>query len=382
MFGNVGLIIVDHIHFQYNGFLFGILLISISKLFQAKCLQSAIYFTILLNLKHIFIYVAPPYFVYLLRNYCFLNVTPGLCINWSSFSKNRFLKLSSIVLFIFLISYGPFLVLNQMQQVFLRLFPFKRGLCHAYWAPNIWALYNTFDKILAVTFHKLGFSVITNSTMTKGLVQDINHSIFPNVAPKATFLLTLLTILPCLVKLWRWPGNPLHFIRCLVICALSSFLFGWHVHEKAILMAIIPLSLVAVIWQKEAQIFVILSVTGHYSIHPLLFTSFEIPLKFFLFLLHCLYSFSNLSFLFDEQHNNSLKLPLLNKVESLYVLGFIPLFLFEVILSPTLGFSKKYPFLNLLLTSSYCSVGICYSWLKYYWHFLTMSETNHKRKTH
>lgn len=382
LFGNVGLIIVDHIHFQYNGFLFGILLISISKLFQAKCLQSAIYFTILLNLKHIFIYVAPPYFVYLFRNYCFSNVNPGLWVNWSSFSKNKFIKLSSIVLIIFLISFGPFLLMNQMHQLVQRLFPFKRGLCHAYWAPNFWALYNTFDKILALSLHKIGFNFINNSTMTKGLVQDINHSVFPNIPPKVTFVLTFVAIVPCLLKLWKWPGNPLHFIRCMVICALSSFLFGWHVHEKAILMAIIPLSLVAVIWQKEAQIFLILSIAGHYSLHPLLFTSFEIPIKFSLIFLHCTYSFSNLSFLFDEQSKTSLKLPLLNKVESLYILGFIPLFLFDVLLSPALGISKRLPFLNLLLTSLYCSIGVLYSWIKYYWHFLTMSETNHKRKTH
>lgn len=79
------------------------------------------------------------------------------------------------------------------------------------------------------------------ASMTGGLVQEFEHSILPSVTPFTTLMLSAVMMLPALVKLWTLGPKPLHFIRCTVLCALTSFLFGWHVHEKAILMAIIPL---------------------------------------------------------------------------------------------------------------------------------------------
>lgn len=360
---NFGLLIVDHIHFQYNGVLSGLLLLSVAKHLQSQHLQGALLFAVLLNLKHIYLYVAPAYGVYLLRSYCFTQDSTDGSLRWWSFSPLRLVALGSIVTSVCALSFGPFIAMGQLPQVLSRLFPFKRGLCHAYWAPNVWALYNVLDKglaVLGVRLKLLEEAELPRASMTGGLVQEFQHSVLPSVPPTATLVCTLISILPALVSIWWRPRGARGFLCCLLLCALGSFLFGWHVHEKAILLAILPLSILAVESREHAGIFLVLTTTGHYSLFPLIFTPAELPIKVALMLMFTIFSFTALSNIHSGR--GSLLLPL----EVIYLLGLAGVAIACEVVFPLSPWKQSLPFLPLLVTSVYCSVGICYSFLRLY----------------
>ncbi|KAL6098227.1 alg8 [Pungitius sinensis] len=374
---NFGLLVVDHLHFQYNGFLFGVLLLSLAKHLQHRHLQGALLFSILLNLKHIYLYMAPAYGVYLLRSYCFTQDHRDGSVGWRSFRPLRLLALGSIVTSVCALSFGPFIAMGQLPQVLSRLFPFKRGLCHAYWAPNFWSLYNVLDKSLAslgVRLNLLEEAELPRASMTGGLVQEFNHAVLPSVTPSVTLVCSLLSILPALLSLWggpwgpRGPWGPPAFLRVLLICSLGSFLFGWHVHEKAVLLAILPLSILAVQNREDAGTFLVLTTTGHYSLFPLIFTPAEFPIKVLLMLMFTIYSFTALRKLHSGQGR------LLCPLESAYLLGLIAVAITCEVVFPLSPWQQRLPFLPLLVTSVYCSVGVCHSFLRLYVSLLRPQE--------
>ena len=198
-----GLLIIDHIHFQYNGFLYGILILSlVLARKQSTILLSGFLFTGLLCLKHIYLYLAPAYFVYLLRAYC-LGRKSLLQVNFGNCAK-----LAAGLAIIFGISFGPFVCWGQLDQLLGRLFPFSRGLCHAYWAPNVWAMYSFSDRMLiygkSASYMRiplltssvapmLGLKVNQDAvnSVTRGLVGDTSFAVLPGVSPRTTFVLTL-----------------------------------------------------------------------------------------------------------------------------------------------------------------------------------------------
>ena len=81
-----------------------------------------------------------------------------------------------------------------------------------------------------------------------------------------------------LIKLFLQPSWEM-FIGAITLCGYASFLFGWHVHEKAILLVIIPFSLLALKDRRHLGAFRPLAVAGHVSLFPLLFGAQEFPIK-------------------------------------------------------------------------------------------------------
>ena len=216
---------MDHVHFQYNAFLIGILILSVSCVRKEQNLSAAALYTSLVMFKHLFVVMAPLFFVYMLRNYCFeaaekkpkqftprTQVAKSYLQDWIStkrtFSLIRLIKMGCTVLSVAAIAMCPILfargtdltsVSNEMKQILSRLFPWNRGLVclclyffvcdvprtllryhtqvHSYWAPNIWALYAASEKVLSKIF---GISS-TGNALTGGIVGSCDFSVLPNV---------------------------------------------------------------------------------------------------------------------------------------------------------------------------------------------------------
>ncbi|KAK8950528.1 putative dolichyl pyrophosphate Glc1Man9GlcNAc2 alpha-1,3-glucosyltransferase [Platanthera guangdongensis] len=310
---------------------------------------------------------APLYFVYLLRHYC-----NGL---WTR-AVSRFLVMGLAVGAVFVATFGPFIYYGQIQQVFLRLFPFGRGLCHAYWAPNFWVFYIVVDKVLAFILGNLGFSIQTpKASFTGGLVGDSSpFTVLPQVNPMVTLTLVLVALTPCLIRAFANP-QPKHFIRWAAYTFTCGFMFGWHVHEKASLHITIPLGIIAMDSLGDARHYFILSIVSCYSMFPLLFEPQEYPIKVLLLVIYSLLMWVG----FSSHFSNNNKPPktakkktatvnsvgengLIGPVAACYLLGLFFIEAWAQFLHPIV-FGSRFPFVPLMLVSVYCAIGMMYSWI-------------------
>ncbi|WFD30026.1 dolichyl-P-Glc:Glc1Man9GlcNAc2-PP-dolichol alpha-1,3-glucosyltransferase [Malassezia sp. CBS 17886] len=375
-----GLLFVDHIHFQYNGLLYGVLLWALWAARTHRALLCAVLFASLLNLKHIYLYLAPAFTVYLLRAYI-VPAAPAPLAQWRAVLL-RMVKLGAATVAPFAASFGPFALdaarrgaapSEAVQVILARLFPFQRGLIHAYWAPNVWALYTAADRVLQKACPALA-APGAGATASRGIVGDTVFGVLPGVSPAACFWLSLAVMAVYSVRLWRTP-TPNSLIMASALCALTAFALGWHVHEKAVLIALVPLTLVAGESYAVYRQLVLLSGIAIVSLFPLLHGARETPIKL-------AYAGVYVAVVTGTLAKRVLRpMPtnvgaILHWVETQYLYGLIALSaLVEVVLPlfrawrPAL--LHQYTFLPLLLTSVYCAMGVVWVWgTLSYWYLM------------
>jgi len=184
--------------------------------------------------------MVPAYFAFFFLSYCFSQFQSNNSSNNGSVSVvftfvKRLLVLCTVGLLVAAIALAPFLfnlassknnknsnnsstllekttpqqnstlqiAMGHLFQIKGRLFPFERGLTHAYWAPNFWALYNAMDKVALVALKKINRPMhdkllmssnsTTSASLTGGLVglDQGTHIVLPKITPRTTIIMSL-----------------------------------------------------------------------------------------------------------------------------------------------------------------------------------------------
>jgi len=232
------LVLIDHGHFQYNCVSLGLALWGfyyMTKDHFLNCVIGSVFFCLALNFKQMTLYYAPVVFAYLL----------GRCFSKEAkFFLSRFCTLGITVIITFGILWWPFLYYlpsqnqdlstgERLTHVIHRIFPFQRGLFEDKVA-NLWC-----------------------ALSTKPI--SIRTRISESMQPLASMGLTLTLILPACCKLFcvgklnetspKHHGDFQLLLWGSASTALAFFLASFQVHEKSILMALAPISLL--VWSDS-----------------------------------------------------------------------------------------------------------------------------------
>ncbi|OMP09443.1 Glycosyl transferase, ALG6/ALG8 [Corchorus olitorius] len=226
---NPCLILIDHGHFQYNCISLGLTMAAVAAALAQKDLLASVLYCLALNHKQMSAYFAPAFFSYLL----------GKCLR----HKNPLLevvKLALMVIGTFAIVWWPYLHSKDAAfGVLSRLAPFERGIYEDYVA-NFWC-----TTSVLVKWKKL---FTTQSLRTFSLAA------------------TILTCLPSMAQQMLAPSTK-GFLYGLLNSSFSFYLFSFQVHEKSILLPLLPLSLLAL---EEPHSLLWLTHFAMFSMFPLL----------------------------------------------------------------------------------------------------------------
>ncbi|TLD25147.1 hypothetical protein PspLS_05519 [Pyricularia sp. CBS 133598] len=239
-----GLILIDHVHFQYNTVMLGFVLASMSSMLAGRLLWASVFFVAALGFKQMALYYAFSVFAYLLGACVFpkLNLPRLLAIAAVTAISFAVLVLPLIIgalydtqrgidsrpdldgpppplpIFSFLSEYLDtdavyYPVVEQMVQLIHRVFPFARGLFEDKVA-NFWCAINVVFKL-----RKYPAALLQQAALGATIAAIIP----PNVV---LFLRPRKALLPSAFAATAW----------------GFFLFSYQVHEKSVLLPLMPMT--------------------------------------------------------------------------------------------------------------------------------------------
>jgi alpha-1,3-glucosyltransferase len=234
------LIIIDHGHFQYNSVMLGLTTLSVALLQRQHYLLGSIAFVLSLTFKQMALYYSLPIFIFLLST-CFsqsLSPTPSHQSHRAN-GLTLLAKIAITVILTFTLVFYPFTSKTLLKQVLHRIFPTSRGVFEDKVA-SFWCAISPFVKVRQYPQQLLVWASIST---------------------------TLVSSIPSLVNLFKTP-TPEKLVYSLANVSLAFFLFSFHVHEKTILLPLLPISLLQA---HEPWLVSWFGVTSLFSMyHPLL----------------------------------------------------------------------------------------------------------------
>lgn len=228
------LLLIDHGHFQYNGVCIGLALLAASAICGNHDILGSVLFCLSLNFKQMSLYYSLVFFCVLLRK-IFQQSTTILKLY-------KLVSISGAVILTFALLWSPFCgmisesmtCVETLGQVLHRLFPFSRGIFEG----------NCITSTASIVTHDC-LDKVANLWYALSVVYDYRGVVSSNVLTRLSIGLTLLMLAPTLTYLLRNDVNIEKMLLALMNSAVVFFLASFQVHEKSLLLSLVPAAFLA-----------------------------------------------------------------------------------------------------------------------------------------
>lgn len=137
-----GILIMDHIHFGYHGFLYGLLILSFAEIFRGKDFLGMLIYCLLVNLNTEFVVFWPAFLLYFFKHFCFERIGEAP----AKFRFSRFLAILIMIAAVSSLAFLPYIYSGKLWQVYEKICQ-NSGLFNSSIQPNISIIFVFLDNI-------------------------------------------------------------------------------------------------------------------------------------------------------------------------------------------------------------------------------------------